>query len=193
MKKLITIVIAMLLITVTINAQNKSDYSSEPGYVNFGDLSKFMQGDRVTEINLEANILKMLSKLGGEDDPDFNALVGNLKLIRVNSFGIDDKNQSEVMQKIASIDKDLTSKKWERIVKVKDRGENTNIYILPASDYENVLGLVVASVDDNRRKEGREATFVNIVGKINMEQLGKLGDKFNIPTLGRVKTNKKDK
>lgn len=193
MKKLITVVMVALLAIMTINAQNKSEFPDEPGYVSFGDLSKFMGGDRETEIKLEANMLKMISKLGGDDDPEFKALVSNLKLIHVNAFGIDSKNQKEVMEKINSIDRDLTSQKWERIVKIKDRGENTNIYILPSSDYENVLGLVVASVDVNRSKEGGEATFVNIVGKINMSQLGKLGDKFNIPTLGKVKSKAKEK
>jgi hypothetical protein len=66
---------------------------------------------------------------------------------------------------------------------------------LPSSDYENFLGLCVTSIDAKKKKdkEGAEATFVNIVGNINMSQLGKLGDKFNFPSMNKMMKEKKDK
>lgn len=202
MKKSVVLSLALVLFAVvSAFPQDKTDYSGMPGYVDFGNLAKYMSGDKVTEINLDANMLKMLSNLGGEDSLGFKSVVGGLKLIKVNSFGINYANEKEIMQKITSIDEQLTGKNWQRIIKVKDRGEYTNVYILPSKDYQDFMGLVVASVkakgergkmsdkNSDKGKEG-EATFVNIVGKINMEQLGKLGSKFNIPSIGKMNKEK---
>ena len=196
MKKLTGLILTVILFCAfTVYPQDKTDYSKFPGYVDFGSMSKFMSGDNVTEINLDANLLKMLSKMGGEDNADFKEVVGGLKLIRVNSFGIDATNEQEIMDKITSIDQSLISKNWQRIVKVKEDGKYSNVYVLPSSDYENFLGLCVTSIDvkGKRVKKSPEATFVNIVGNINMSQLGKLGDKFHIPALGNMKKEKAEK
>ena len=39
-------------------AQEKEDYKNDPGYLDLSDMSKYMQGDRVTDIELESNMLK---------------------------------------------------------------------------------------------------------------------------------------
>jgi hypothetical protein len=185
----------MMLIASNAYAQEKTDYSKYPGYVDFGNISKYMTGDNVKEVNLDANLLNMLSKMGGEKDTSFKSVVSGLKLIKVNSFGVNASNENEVKDVIASVDKSLMSKNWERIVKVKENGEYTNVYVLPSSDYENFLGLCVTSIDAKKKKDnaGAEATFVNIVGNINMSQLGKLGDKFNFPSMNKMMKEKKDK
>ena len=196
MKKLTGLILTLILfITIGIYPQDKTDYSKFPGYVDFGSLTKYMSGDNVTEINLDANLLKMLSKMGGEDNSDFQNVIGGLKLIKVNSFELNAANEKEIKDKISSIDQSLTSKNWQRIIKVKEHGEYTNVYVLPSTDYENFLGLCVTSIDPDGKKGNKtpEATFVNIVGNINMSQLGKLGSKFNIPALEKMKRGKMEK
>jgi hypothetical protein len=198
MKKFLGLIFTLVLFTaVTVFPQDKTDYSKYPGYVDFGNISKFMSGDRVTQIELDANLLKMLSKMGGEKNADFQDVVSGLKLIRVNSFGLDAKNEKEVKEKITAIDQSLANKKWQRIIMVKEAGEYTNVYVLPSSDYENFLGLCVTTIDKNGKKghDGPEATFVNIVGNIKMSQIGRLGEKFHIPGLGKAdrKNEKKEK
>ena len=196
MKKLTGLILTLILfITIGIYPQDKTDYSKFPGYVDFGSLTKYMSGDNVTEINLDANLLKMLSKMGGEDNGDFQNVIGGLKLIKVNSFELNAANEKEIKDKISSIDQSLTSKNWQRIIKVKEHGEYTNVYVLPSTDYENFLGLCVTSIDPDGKKGNKtpEATFVNIVGNINMSQLGKLGSKFNIPALEKMKRGKMEK
>ncbi|MGA8264724.1 MAG: DUF4252 domain-containing protein [Ignavibacteriaceae bacterium] len=196
MKKLMGLFLTIILFSAfTAYPQDKTDYSKFPGYVDFGSMSKFMSGDNVTEINLDANLLKMLSKMGAEKNKDFQEVVGGLKLIKVNSFGLDAANEQEVKDKVSAIDQSLMSKNWQRIIKVKEHGEYTNVYVLPSNDYENFLGLCVTSIDAKGKKDkGKpEATFVNIVGNINMSQLGKLGDKFNIPALEIMKKDKGEK
>lgn len=196
MKKFLGLFLTLvLLMAVTVKPQDKTDYSKYPGYVDFGNIAKFMSGDRVTEIELNSNMLKMLSKMGGDEDQDFKTVMSGLKLIKVNSFGIEGQNEKEVKEKVASVDKSLLAKNWQRIVMVKDRGEYTNVYVLPSSDYENFLGLCVTSIDQNgyHGNKGPEATFVNIVGNINMSQIGKIGTKFHIPGLNNSHNKKEYK
>ena len=101
MKKLMGLFLTIILFTaVTAFPQDKTDYSKFPGYVDFGSLSKFMSGDNVTEINLDANLLKMLSKMGNEDSKDFKDVVGGLKLIRVNSFELKAANEQDIKDKL---------------------------------------------------------------------------------------------
>lgn len=178
MKNLIKYLLPLLFITISLNAQNMS-YTSEPGYVNFGDLESLQDGEEVTEILIEEKLLRMVSKFTN-DDPELSDLIGGLKLIKVNTFEVTPSNAEELMSKANAIDKDLMKKNWDRIVKTKSRGEVANVYIKTAGD-DDFVGLTVVTVD-----EGGEAAFVNIVGSINMDALGRLGQKFDIPGLDSV-------
>ncbi len=104
-----------------------------------------------------------------------------MKLIKVYSFKATGYNAKEISGKIDQIDKKLSGKDWNRIVKVKSSNENTNVYIKATPDQKNIVGLVVTSLD-----EDGEAAFVNIVGSIDMDALGRLGNKFNIPSLENI-------
>jgi len=116
MKKLMGLFLTIILFSAfTAYPQDKTDYSKFPGYVDFGSMSKFMSGDNVTEINLDANLLKMLSKMGAEKNKDFQDVIGGLKLIKVNSFGLDAANEQEVKDKVSAIDQSLMSKNWQRV------------------------------------------------------------------------------
>ena len=182
MKTLINYLIAILLIfTVSLTAQDQeTDYSKYPGYVNFGDLSALEDGEEVTEVLIEEKLLRMVSKFT-DDDKELSDLIGGLKLIKVNTFEVTPSNSTQLMDRAKSIDKDLMRNKWDRIVRTKSRGEVANVYIKTAGD-DKFVGLTVVSID-----EGGEAAFVNIVGTINMDALGKLGQKFDIPGLDDIK------
>ena len=55
----------------------------------------------------------------------------------------------------------------------------TSILKHPATD--NILGLVVMTLDKHD-----QAVFVNIVGTIDLKKIGKLGAKFDIPSLDKI-------
>lgn len=180
MKTIINILALFLVLSAANIFAQETDYSKYPGYANFGNLEALQDGEMVTEILIEEKLLKMVSKFTKDDD-ELSELIGGLKLIRVNTFEVTPGNATELMSRANKIDKELTSKKWDRIVKTKSRGEVANVYIKTGNNDEFV-GLTVVTVD----KDG-EAAFVNIVGTINMDTLGKLGQKFDIPGLDDIK------
>lgn len=179
MKTLINIIaVALIFSTANLFAQEE-DYSKYPGYANFGNLTVLEDGEMVTEIIIEEKLLKMVSKFT-ENDVELSDLISGLKLIKVNTFEVTPSNSSELMKRAKLIDQDLMNKNWDRIVKTKSKGEVANVYIKTAGEDEFV-GLTVVSID-----EGGEAAFVNIVGSIDMDALGKLGQKFDIPGIDNI-------
>jgi len=182
MKTAIKIFLLLIIsFSLSVFAQDKEDYSNLPGYVNFGNLASFMKSDNVTEVNIEGYLMKMVSNLTEKSDPELSQMLGGLKLIKVYSFDVNAKNSDQLMSKIDQIDKSLTNKNWDRIVKVRSAKENTNVYIKTTPDQKTIVGLVVTSLE----KDG-ESAFVNIVGNIDMDALGRLGSKFDIPSLENI-------
>ncbi len=186
MKKLIKIIpIIIFLFSINLAAQEKYDYSNDPGYVDFGDLTKFYENNDVTEVLVEKNLLRLVANATKDEDSALFDLLSGLKLVKVNSFKNNGSNKTEIIKKIEDINKKLTSKDWDRIVHVKSGDEYTNVYIKSNSSDDNIEGLVVTTYQNDG-----EVTFVNIVGKINLESIGRLGKKFDIPSLGDLNKNK---
>ena len=172
------LVIFIILFTFSAFAQN--EYSKEPGYFNFGDLSMFEQGDGVTEVFLESNILQLVATVTEDEEPELSAMLNGLQLVKVNVFEVSDKNENGLRNKIDDLDKKLVSQKWDRIVRTKGGEEVVNVYI-KTSGKKDIEGLVVTTLD----KSG-EAVFVNIVDIIDLKKIVKFGAKFDIPTLDKI-------
>lgn len=178
-------VVVFFAVFSTAFAQSK-DYTKEAGYVDFGDLQQFEDGDGVTEVFLDANLLKMVAKIANENEPEMANLLNGLKLIKVNAFEITDQNESELLKRMELIDKKLEGKNWQRIVRRKSKDETAYVYVQTGNS-DKFTGLVVLALD----KPG-EAAFVNIVGDINLETIGKLTNRFNVPALNKVDDHKSD-
>ncbi len=181
MKSLIKLTLAVLMLTgITLLAQDE-DYSKYPGYVDFGDLSVFENGEEVTEVLIDHNLLQMVANFTegqNEDAQELSELLNGLQLIRVNTFEVSPGNKQQLIEKVKKIEKDLYSQHWKRIVKAKSRDEITDIFIKSDKGAKGIQGLAIMSID----KDG-EASFVNIVGNIDMKTIGKLSNKFDIPGL----------
>lgn len=176
MKLLSRFIIVLILISFSQVTGQKKDYSNEPGYIEFGDMSSLESGEMVTEVLLEDNLLQMVAKLAQAKEPELASLVNGLKLIKVNVFEVNNDNRAQIKSKMKSLQNDVSGKGWDRIVRVKDKEETADVFIKTSGD--GIIGLLVMSLD-----EDNEAAFVNIVGNINLETIGKLGEKFDIPSL----------
>ncbi|MGD8779746.1 MAG: DUF4252 domain-containing protein [Ignavibacteria bacterium] len=166
--------ITMMLLSVSIFAQKK-DYSKEPGYIDFGDLSSLEEGKSFTEVIIEEHLLRMVAKLAKHEEPELEKVLSGLKLIKVNSFEVTDKNIDVIKKKFDAVESKLANSKWDRIVFSKSKYERTYVYILTKAD-ELITGLTIGTYETDG-----EAAFVNIVGDIDLESIGRLSDKFDIP------------
>ncbi len=173
-------VLLFFILIYTTGIYSQSEYSKEPGYFDFGDLSMYEQGDGVTEVSLEPNILQLVASATEEKEPELSEMLNGLKLVKVNVFEVGEKNESGLKSKIEDIDKKIMSGSWDRIVRKKGGDELVNVYI-KTSNKKDIDGLVVTTLDKNG-----EAVFVNIVGNIDLKKIGKLGAKFDIPSLDKL-------
>ncbi len=178
MKLLLLLMLVGLMFSSAI--AQKNDYTKYKGFVDFGDLEMFESGEEVTEVLVEEHLIKMVAKLAGKDEPELGAVLDGIKLIKVHTFEVSKENAEKLSDKVKDIDKTLMDKGWDRIVRTRSKEETTNVYIL-TNNGEKIDGLVVASFE----KDG-DATFVNIVGDINLETIGELSDKFDIPSIGGI-------
>jgi len=182
MKRVIFLLIASALIWYSLpysSAQENEDTEEYPGYVDFENIDIFKDIEKKVEVSIKGPLLRFVSKASAQEDPELSRLLDNLKLIKVDVFPMDKTTTSEVESIINRISKELESKNWERMVRVKDKEDHVEIYNQFIGD--QLSGLVVMAVSDD------EAVFVNIIGNIDPAQLGKLGDKFGIPQLGDIK------
>jgi len=173
----------LFLFALNLAAQS-SDVTKEPGYVDFGDLTKFEKSTGVTEVTLDEDLLSILAEISTDEDPNVMEILNGLKLVRANVFEVSEQNQSELEARVSSIDSKLMGSDWKRIVRTRSDDEMANVYIKRNNNKE-IVGLVVTTLEKND-----EAAFVNIVGKIDLATIGRLGKQFSIPHLNDVNHHK---
>jgi hypothetical protein len=158
-----------------------------PGYVDFQSMKVFDGKEAKVEVFLKEPMLNLVSKFMKEEDQELHDMLSKLKLVRVQVFDVDaaeEKHYAEVTEKTTTM---LDKSGWERIVRVREEGDNVDIYLFPSKDYESILGIVVMVIEED------EAVFVNIVGEIRPEDISKLGQQFDIEELDNVHIDKKKK
>lgn len=147
-----------------------------PGYVDFGSMEEFQDSEESVEVTIKDPLLSVITKATKKDNPELFELLSGLKLIQVHTFTLKESQRELIKQKINEITSQLHKKGWERIVKAKEPKEKAEIYIKTVGG--KIAGLVVSAIE-----YGEEAAFVNIVGNINLDSLGKLSNQFHIPGL----------
>ncbi len=181
------IIVLLFLMSTALFAQQKTDYSKEPGYFDFSRFTTVKTGDMTTEVNLEEPILKMAGKVADDKNGKVGNMISALKLVKVNEFTIDLKNYAKMEGDIESMDKNLLATHWDRIIRSKNNNDLTNVYVKSGSGGDYV-GLVITSLN----KTGK-VTFVNIIGKIDLATIEQLSDQFNFPDTSKVKEKEEKK
>lgn len=186
MKNIIKLFVLFTMFASVLAVGQTEKYENESGYAEFGDLTGFDSGDRVVEVIIDQKYLRMVSKFTGDEEPELSNLIGGLKLIKVNTYGVTEDNEQGLKSKMEKISKNLESSNWDMLVKVRDTNEFVNVFI-NSPDGEVINGLVVLAIDSSG-----EAVFVNIVGTIDLEQIGKLTKRFDIPGLDEIDRKKRN-
>lgn len=183
MKKLIINFVVLLSFLTVLSAQ-KGNYTNHPGYVDFTKLEKFNVNDGSNEIIVEEKLLRMVGKMTKGEDAGLSDLLNSLKLVKAISFDVTKDNFKEMYDKMVSITNKLDSMGWDRVVKSKAADKLAYVFVKTKGE-DDVIGLAVLALD----KDG-QASFVNVVGDINMDAIGRLSNQFKIPALDNVKPKK---
>jgi hypothetical protein len=197
MKKIALMIGSLCLLATIAFAQQPEAYKQHPGYVDFGSFEKFQNAARVVDVSIKGPILKFVSKAAMKNDPELSKLLDNLLLIQVNVFSVQDNEQADVNAIIDNVSNTLAAKQWEQMVRVQENGEHVEVYI-QFGEGDALTGLAVMALSEDKEADkpplpgqSKQAVFVNIVGTIDPEQLGKLSAKFNIPKIDAINFGEK--
>ncbi len=168
LKKYLFVPIFALLFCMVLKAQDP-DIKKMPGFVNLEEIQIPGNAGEVTEISLGPPLLRIARTTGANGDKHLSKTLEGLFSIQVKSFDVDSFQAVQVRPIMDKIEKQLAKEKWERLVRVKKAHEMTNVSI--KYDKGKAVGLMIMSLNP-----GNEASFVNIVGNINLSELGELSD-----------------
>ena len=175
---------AVLLVPATLAAKSRT---SVPGYVDkqmFLDLLPNEDAIRV-EVSIHKSLIKLICS-GLE--PPLDRIVCGLESIDSLVLDVGGETGERVGEMISDVDRRLQREGWERIVLVRESGEQVRVLVY--NDDESILGLVVMVFGD------REMVFVNIAGLIDLAAIQQLAGEFDIPGLehlGDIEYEQRDK
>ncbi len=140
-----------------------------PGYVDFGTLEA-VYGEPKVMVNIGGFLLGFMSQ-AAKEDPEMAGIMEGLKGVRINVYSTEGQ-VAPAMEQLNNVKSMLTGQNWEPIVQVNDEGENVQIFM--KADGQGMQGLTVMAVN------GQEAVFLNILGSVDPDQIGKVMDKFDV-------------
>jgi hypothetical protein len=150
-----------------------------PRYLPFAELAILPHQDLKVEINLEGALLDMIAGASSGDDPEMAKLIGGLKSIRVQVASLKETNAGSIHARLEQTAAWLDQHGWKTVIRAQDKGEEDFIYVREVGG--TVVGLTVLTF-----QPGDEAAVINIVGRIDPAQIGRLGRGLNLPQLEHV-------
>lgn len=182
---IVSAAILVLMVALQVGADDRN-LETLPGYFDFGSFDDYLDRETSVEVYVKEPLLSIVRAATRREEPELSELLSRIKLIKVRTFSIDDRETEEIATRVADMGRKLDQEGWEKIVRVKDYDEQVFIYM--KSTNGNIDGMVVIAVE-----YGIEAAFVNIVGEITPESLENLYGRFNIPELDSTRTSKRIK
>ncbi len=170
-----TIVLACVAFTRPLLAQD--DLSQVPGYVDFSELTSQFGEAPTLEVNIKGQLLKLVAEASREDDPELADLLMELKAIQVRGYPLRRAQFRSMERRSQILAGQLEADGWETVVNLRDFGQYVDMYVKQnASAIEGMVLLVLDS-------EAGETVFINIVGNIDPQEMGRIGSKFTTAPL----------
>jgi hypothetical protein len=137
------------------------------------------------DVTLEGPLLQLAAKFLSASDPEeakIKKLVGGLKGIYVRSFEFD-KEGAYSDSDVATLRNQLRAPEWSRLINVRSKRDSENVDLFLRTNHESGgLAIIVANP--------KQLTVVQIMGKLDLDQLSELGGSLGIPKLDLEKTSK---
>lgn len=168
-----------LLLLQGLPAVASESPEEHPGYFDLDQLGILDADASTVDVNLRGAMLRLVGAAVLNEEPALAGLVNDLVSMRVlvaESAGLDAEATTAA---IAAAAARLDEQGWQRVVRVREEGEQVHLYVREVeSDVVGMTLLVLESED--------EVTLINMAGLIDPAQLMAIGQAFDIPTLERA-------
>jgi len=169
------IVMMAFLLLCSLSAQAAEDITSHPGYVDLDRIQIPVDAANITEVDLGPELLKMAANMENGDS-DLSSALDGLFRIRVKSFGLTPELAGQIKPIVEDMQAQLDNEGWKRLVYVKEGDE----LVIVSMKYDTVEETKVAGLMVIALEPGDEATFVNMVGSIDLSSMGELLEDVDI-------------
>jgi hypothetical protein len=157
-----------------------SAFATAPGEIDFGPALAGASSTKCVEINLPEPLLAFAASIAKGHDADAAALIKDLKQVRVNVLGMDDKNRADITARVQKIRTELAAQGWLRAVTVQDNGDDVAVLVKLGSN-SAIDGLAITVLS-----KSNDAVFVNIVGNIDPARIAAIGERYGIDHLKHI-------
>ena len=170
---------ALLLLCLVLwgaPAKAQEALSREPGYVDVAVIDTWFDAPPSVEVNIQGALMRMVASASQNSNPELAGMLGKLKAIQVRGFSTEGAQRSAIVQRTSRLADRLQGQGWETVLRVREEDEDVSVQLKMRG--ETIAGLVVMATE----AEG-ESFFINIVGDISPEQIGRLGQALDIDPL----------
>jgi hypothetical protein len=173
MKTTVTM-IAVLTLLVSVATAVETDVSKLPGYVNLSEITIPAGAETLQESDLGPDLLAAAFKSDDMSAGDAKTMAEALEMVksvRLISFAIAGETAVAAREQVDAMQKKLEKASWKRVVMMRDKEEYVVVSVLHGPSF--IQGLMVMAV------EADEATFVNIVGELNLSTMAQLAGELH--------------
>ncbi len=182
MKTTVTMIAALVLMTGAIAAAQ--DVSKLPGYVDLSQIKIPTGTETVQEIDLGPDLLAAAfhsNEMTPGDAATMSEALKMVKSVRLISYAMAGETAVATREQVDQMQKKLESANWKRVVMMRDKEEYVVVSVLHGPEF--IQGLMVMAVEPD------EATFVNIVGELNLGIMAQLAGELHSQEMEAVLKN----
>lgn len=174
--RILSLFLLAALLALPARAQRDA-LADEPGYVDLVEIERWFDRDARIEVNVQGPLLKLVTEAAKYEDPDLAAMLRHIKAIQVRGYDLRPSELEDVEAHARSLGRVLKGRGWDTVARVRDDDERVEMFVKVRGDAMEGLMVMVLSPGDD------ETVFVNIVGEIDPEQIGRLGSRFGVSGL----------
>lgn len=175
----LTLLLCSLVLFGAVGTARAQDaLERDPGYLDLESISGWFEGEPWLEVNIQGALLKLVAEASRYEDPELTTLLNKLKAIQVRGYPLSWTQYEDIERRTADLARQLKARGWDTVARVRERDERVDVYL---KVHEGAIAGMVVMVLEPGSDDG--SVFVNIVGEIDPEQIGRIGSKFNIGPL----------
>lgn len=150
-----------------------ADVSNLPGYVDLDWIRIPAGAAEIQDIVLDPVLAGLAAKGHGADEDALAQALAMVKSVRVKSFSLGEgHDESNVAADVRKLQDRLEKDKWQRLIYMKDGDQTVTVSTLYRG--KDMVGLMLLTYEP-----GDSATFVNVVGDLDLATLMSLASQMH--------------